>query len=708
LAPTPPRSPIERAELVAREAFGVPGLHTWQAEAIGALLGPAGRVLVVAPTGGGKSLCYQLPALLLGGTAIILSPLISLMEDQVRSLTSRGIAATFLASTLSAEERSRRIAGVRRGDYRLVYAAPERMVDSTYSLVPPGRLSLLAVDEAHCVVQWGHDFRPDYLRIGELIARFRPPRVLACTATATLASRAAILQALSLDGPDTRVILRGFARPNLALDVTEVTGPKEARRQAERAVAEAIGEASRPRGAAIVYAPTRKQTEQVAEHFVARGFRARPYHAGLDGDERARCSEAFQARQVDLVVATNAFGMGIDRPDVRLVVHTSPPSSIEAYYQEVGRGGRDGAPARGLLCFAPSDIALRKRLIEAGTDGSPSDAATQARLWGLFRDLLRFVDAQSCRHDFILRYFGDESESLGGCGRCDVCRDAQQAADNDPTLLERDTETVRMALAGAARARRRGGLSSVAEMLAGVGSDRVERFGFHELSTFGLLRERGYPGAMAVLRAAIAAGYLDVTTGDFPVPFLTRRGAEVMRGEAPNSVRLRPPPVGVRPTRSRAALKAATPAAPLSGEAARRYEIVRSLRTRLARERKAPPYVVASELALRSLAQSPPRDLRALEELPGWGPQSVAKYGLLFLQALQGASDNPYIGELRRRALGHPHPDAEQRPCRMAGLWSRPAVPPCHLSSIVHDEKQWLWAALGRAGDGCFLPSPSG
>lgn len=632
---------------MARESFGVTALHPWQAEAIRALLAPGGRVLVVAPTGGGKSLCYQLPALLLGGTAIILSPLISLMEDQVRSLCARGISATFLASTLSSEERSRRIAGVRRGDYRLVYAAPERMVDSTYSLVPPGRLSLLAVDEAHCVVQWGHDFRPDYLRIGELIARFRPPRVLACTATATPASRAAILQALSLDGPDTSVILRGFARPNLALDVTEVTGPKEARKQAERAVITALGDAAKPRGAAIVYAPTRKQTEQVAAHFATQGWRARPYHAGLDGDERARCSEAFQARSVDLVVATNAFGMGIDRSDVRLVVHTSPPSSIEAYYQEVGRGGRDGAPARGLLCFAPSDIALRRRLIESGTDGSPADAATQARLWGLFRDLLRFVDAQSCRHDFILRYFSDESESLGGCGRCDVCREMRRAVEDDPAALERDTQTLRMALAGIARAKRRGGLSSVAEMLAGVRSDRVERFGFHELSTFGLLRDQGYPGSMAVLRAAIAAGYLDVSTGDFPIPFLTRRGAEVMRGEAPSTVRLKPPPAaGPRSSRSRSspAKAAAVTAAPLTGEAARRYELLRTLRTNLARERKAPPYVVASELALRSLAQSHPRDLASLAELPGWGPQSASKYGQIFLSAL--AESPPSIGRL--------------------------------------------------------------
>ena len=626
----------------------MPGLHPWQAEAIGALLGPGGRVLVVAPTGGGKSLCYQLPAVLLGGTAIILSPLISLMEDQVRSLTTRGIPATFLASTLSADERARRIAGVRRGDYRLVYAAPERMVDSTYSLVPPGRLSLLAVDEAHCVVQWGHDFRPDYLRIGELIARFRPPRVLACTATATPESRAAILQALSLDGPDTHVVLRGFARPNLALDVVEVTGPKEGRRQAELALAAALGEPARPRGAAIVYAPTRKQTEQIATHLAARGWRARPYHAGLDGDERARCSEAFQARSVDLVVATNAFGMGIDRSDVRLVVHASPPSSIEAYYQEVGRAGRDGVPARGLLCFAPSDIALRRRLVEAGADGSPNDAATQARLWGLFRDLLRFVDAQSCRHDFILRYFGDESESLGGCGRCDVCRDLRRVIEDDPAALERDTETVRMALAGVARARRRGGLASVAEMLAGMRSDRVERFGFHELSTFGLLRDQGYPGAMAVLRAGIAAGYLDVSTGDFPIPYLTRRGAEVMRGEVPSNVRLKPPPTGARAARPRSSstrvASAAAPAAPLTGEAGRRYEFLRGVRTRLAREHKVPPYVVASDLALRSIALAPPPSPAALQELPGWGPQSTAKYGVLFLRALSegdGVAETP-------------------------------------------------------------------
>ncbi|HEU4533040.1 MAG TPA: HRDC domain-containing protein, partial [Polyangiaceae bacterium] len=328
-----------------------------------------------------------------------------------------------------------------------------------------------------------------------------------------------------------------------------------------------------------------------------------------------------------------------DRSDVRLVVHTSPPSSIEAYYQEVGRGGRDGAPARGLLCFAPSDIALRRRLIESGADGSPADAATQARLWGLFRDLLRFVDAQSCRHDFILRYFGDESESLGGCGRCDVCREMRRAVEDDPAAIERDALTLRMALAGIARAKRRGGLSSVAEMLAGVRSDRVERFGFHELSTFGLLRDQGYAGAMAVLRAAIAAGYLDVTTGDFPIPYLTRRGAEVMRGEVASNVRLKPPQAaGPRSSRSRSApakaAAAAAVAAPLAGEAARRYELLRALRTNLARERKAPPYVVASELALRSLAQSPPRDVAALEELPGWGPQSAAKYGQIFLSAL--------------------------------------------------------------------------
>ena len=346
------------------ERFGIPRLYGWQREAIDAVLAPPSRVLLVAPTGGGKSLCYQLPAVALGGTSLVLSPLISLMEDQVRALEARGIAATFFASSLPWEENRRRLGQLRAGAYSLVYAAPERLGSDAFLDALAGvRLDLVAVDEAHCIVQWGHDFRPDYLRIGEVLERLAPPRVLACTATATPDARDEIVRQLRFDPDAVTTVLRGFARPNLHLAVREVSGPREARELTRAALADALGAPSSPGGSGIVYAATRKAAERIAEDLREVGWDARPYHAGLPADDRASVSAAFAARTLAVVVATNAFGMGIDRPDVRVVVHAQPPASIEAYYQEVGRAGRDGAPAAGLLLFAGADIALRRRLV---------------------------------------------------------------------------------------------------------------------------------------------------------------------------------------------------------------------------------------------------------------------------------------------------------------------------------------------------------
>ena len=618
---------------LAREQFGIPGPFPWQEEAMKALVQPDARVLVVAPTGGGKSLCYQLPACLLEGTALVVSPLISLMEDQVRSLEQRGIPATYLASTLSAEERQARFAGIRRGKYRLVYVAPERLSESIYDIVPMHQLSLLAIDEAHCIVHWGQDFRPDYLRLGEVIRRMPPPRLLACTATATPATRGEILRALGLTEDRVALVLRGFARPNLALSVEHTTSPREAMRRADEALRLTLVDPKAPRGAGIIYAATRKQTEQVAEFLGAQGWRAHPYHAGLDGELRGRVSRAFADRHLDVVVATNAFGMGIDRPDVRVVVHTQPPSSIEAYYQEVGRAGRDGRPAGGLLCLSPADIPLRRRMIETGLDGQPADKASIQRQWGLFRDLLRYVDACSCRHDFILRYFSDDAEAIGGCGRCDVCRARAAEERDDPVVLERDTLLVRKALAGVARAGRRGGLASVCDMLRGVENDRIARFGFDQLSTFGLLRELSHEEVMAALRAAVAAGYVDVATGDFPVPFLTELGARVMRGETPSSIRLRP--VAPRAPRTRARKARARNDAPPSSDARLRFDALRELRARLARDASVPPYVIAHDAALLAAAERNPRTLLELADVHGWGAARVARFGQAVLDVLR-------------------------------------------------------------------------
>jgi len=320
------------------------------------------------------------------------------MEDQVRSLAARGIRATYLASTLSMDERSARKTAIRRGEIDLVYVAPERLQEGVASFLSRG-LELLAIDEAHCVVQWGHDFRPDYLRIGEFIRERRPARVLACTATATPDTRDEILRALGLPVEGTHVVLRGFARPNLALSVTEVEGPRDALTTTE-AVLRVPSVLRATRRARASSTPARARTPSESPRPSRRRASPRsPITQASTARYGRRSRLRFAAGEARVIVATNAFGMGIDRSDVRVVVHAQPPASIEAYYQEVGRAGRDGAPAEGVLCIAPADIGLRRRLIETGTDGARADEQAIARAWRLFRDLLALVDARSCRHD---------------------------------------------------------------------------------------------------------------------------------------------------------------------------------------------------------------------------------------------------------------------------------------------------------------------
>ncbi|WP_437970771.1 ATP-dependent DNA helicase RecQ [Sorangium sp. So ce260] len=687
----PPESPPPSIDAVLAERFGIASFRPWQREAIDALLGGAGRVLVVAPTGGGKSLCYQLPAVALPGTTLVLSPLISLMEDQVRALDARGIPATFIASSLAREESGRRLAALRRGEYKLVYAAPERLaLDGFLEALAASRLSLVAIDEAHCIVQWGHDFRPDYLRIGAALARLRPPRVLACTATATPDARDEIIRRLGWplrpsdgdddggpegghgpEGPPPKVILRGFARPNLHLQVSAVDGPREAGRRTARALLDALGDPGRPRGAGIVYAATRKGAERLAEALRDAGWNAEAYHAGLAPESRARLSAGFADRSLSVVVATNAFGMGIDRPDVRLVVHAQPPSSIEAYYQEVGRAGRDGDPARGLLLFAPADIALRRRLCQLGEGGAEASADDAARAWGLFRELLRYVDAATCRHDFILRYFGDEAESLGGCGHCDVCLEVDALETSDPAALARDNDLVRRALAGVARAKGGAGMQAIASMLVGESNERVRRMGLDRLSTFGVLEGKSHDEAMSILRVLLANAWIDLTTGEFPVPLVTPAGWRVMRGEVPARVRLPLPAARRRPLRRAAPgpAPAARPApaalarprrgaqaspaaaahdeAPLSEPAAPRasapaqeapgaeleerdaplFEALRAHRAALAKEKSLPAYVIAHDRTLREIARIRPASLDDLALARGMGQAKISSYG---------------------------------------------------------------------------------
>jgi ATP-dependent DNA helicase RecQ len=415
---------------------------------------------------------------LLPGTSLVISPLVSLMHDQVAALTARGVPATYLAATLSADELRARMRGLGSGAFRLAYVAPERLGFPGFrALLRELDCPLVAVDEAHCISEWGHDFRPEYLEIGGLLADLPRAAVLACTATATPVVRDEILARLGLPA-DTRQLVRGFARPNLGLRAATIGGGRERSAQVDGVLAEMLGRPRAGRGTGIVYAPTRKSAEEEAGRLAALGWRAEVYHAGLSGSARERAQRAFAEGRAELVVATNAFGMGIDRADVRAVVHLAPPGSIEAYYQEVGRAGRDGAPAVGLLLMSARDLPLRRALLERGSEGAPPpEPAVVEHKWGLFLELVRWAEGGSCRHDAILRYFGDEAETLHGCGRCDVC--VALAAGGGEGAGEHDAEAatliVRKALSGVARVHGRFGLATAVKLIRGEGSRASSR-----------------------------------------------------------------------------------------------------------------------------------------------------------------------------------------------------------------------------------------
>lgn len=626
------------------ERFRLEKLWDWQREAIEGLLFGVGRALVIAPTGGGKSLCYQLPAALLsateeGGCSVVISPLIALMDDQVRALQNRGIRATYVASTLSQAERQRREEGMVAGDYEIVYVAPERLRSSWFvRALVRARPPLVAVDEAHCISQWGHDFRPDYMRLAEVIRVVAPRYLIACTATATPAVRDEIMLRLDMPMNETAMVLRGFARENLHLSVEEIDKKKRRVERSLELVRQHVGKPDKPKGAAIIYAGTRKGSGALAEEVKALGYRAAAYHAGREATEREEIGLAFAEQRLDVVVATNAFGMGIDRPDIRLVVHTRAPGSIEAYYQEVGRGGRDGEAAFGVLLSGTSDLGFRRRLIEQGSsrDGAgPPDAASIQRQWELFLELMRYIQAGSCRHDYILRYFGDEGEVLGGCGHCDMC-ELLGPNPEEPLLSEEDRLVVRKALSGVARLRLRAGMSLLADSLKGKDTARVRRIGLDQLSTHGLLAEHSTQWILALLRRLIAAGLVDVTPNDFPMPYLTPLGIATMKGEVP--VRVLPPVAGKarhKTVRRRSSAGSEASLSPVAGDNLELFEQLRAERLRLARDAGVPAYVVCGDRSLRDMAQLRPSNENELLGIYGMGQRRIERYGNEFLRVIR-------------------------------------------------------------------------
>jgi ATP-dependent DNA helicase RecQ len=653
----PPAGPGVSEELLSStlRRLGYEGFRSGQQRAIETLLRER-RLLFVAPTGGGKSLIYQLTACLLTGTTIVVSPLIALMNDQVTALERRGIPATFLASTLSSEELGRRIAGFARGAYKLVYVAPERLAFSGFqSLLTEVSCPLVAIDEAHCISEWGHDFRPEYMQIDRVLARLPKARVLACTATATPVVRDEILSRLRLPA-DTPQLIHGFERPNLVLRAREVQSASEGRKQADLLLREVLGSPAGRRGArtpattpsrkgsAIIYGPTRKSCQAEAERLQGDGWLADAYHAGLPPKERDRVQAAFTDGELEIVVATNAFGMGVDRSDVRAVIHLAPPGSIEAYYQEVGRAGRDGQPSHGLLLSSPKDIAMRRRLLEADSDGRAPDPALVEHKWNMFLELLRWAEGGTCRHTAILRYFGTQN-TPPDCGRCDVCTEIGP----EDASLEEVTLLVRKALSAVARVHGKFGLTLAAKLLRGERDERLEKSGLHLVPTFGVLRDKPQAWLVSLLRRCVTAGWVAFSGGDRPILYLTHDGQHAMKGT--RAVRLRLPPErrsvpgasdlgrsGERErfgSSSRTGERRLSPLAETSPADEPLFEALRAHRLAIARDQGVMPYVIASDRSLRELCLLKPRNLAELLDVYGFGETRAERYGPGLLEVVQ-------------------------------------------------------------------------
>ena len=587
---------------VLQRVWGYPAFRGDQAEIVETIVA-GGDALVLMPTGGGKSLCYQVPALVRDGTGIVVSPLIALMQDQVDALAVLGVRAAYLNSTQGPGERDAVERAYRAGELDLLYLAPERLaVPGTMEFLDSAPIALFAIDEAHCVAQWGHDFRPDYLGLSVLHERWPEVPRIALTATATAATRAEILQRLALG--EARQFVASFDRPNITYRIE----PKD---QPIKQVLRLIRE-EHAGDAGIVYCLSRNSVERTAEALAAAGIDAIPYHAGLDQGTRRRNQERFLREDGVVIVATIAFGMGIDKPDVRFVAHLDLPKSVEGYYQETGRAGRDGLPSTAWMAYGLADVVQQRRLIEQ-SEGSP---AHRRNLSAHLDAMLALCETVDCRRARLLRYFG-EDRAPGGCGNCDTCLSPPEAWDGTLAAQKLLSTIVRLD-------RERGqryGAGQLIDILLGRETDRVRQLGHDSLSTFGIGTELSEAEWRGVVRQLLAQGLVGVRD-EYGTLQLAEEGAGVLRGERP--VMLRKDVAAARRPSARAAK--ALPA-DLPPEALGLFEALRSWRAVTAREQSVPAYVVFADATLRGIAATRPATLDELALVSGVGAKKLESYG---------------------------------------------------------------------------------
>ncbi len=591
----------ERALHLLETVFGYSSFRGQQAEIV-ELIAQGGDALVLMPTGGGKSLCYQIPSLLRDGVGVVISPLIALMQDQVDALAEVGVRAAFLNSTQTYEEASRIERMVRTGELDLVYVAPERlMTPRCLDLLSASKIALFAIDEAHCVSQWGHDFRPEYIKLSILHERFPDVPRIALTATADQQTRTEIAHRLQLD--DARMFISSFDRPNIRYQIVEKANGRK--QLLDFIQAEHMGDAG------IVYCLSRKKVEETAEFLNASGIRALPYHAGMKFEERSKNQARFLREEGIVMTATIAFGMGIDKPDVRFVAHLDLPKSIEGYYQETGRGGRDGQPANAWMAYGLQDVVQQRRMI----DESEADE-TFKRVLGVKLDaMLGLCETLGCRRRHLLEYFGQSSEP---CGNCDTCL--------NPPVSFNATVPVQKLLSAIYRVDQRFGAGHVLDVLRGIESDKIKQWRHDQLSVFGIGAALSEAEWRAILRQSIALGLVAVDYESYNALKLTDAAKPVLRGGEQVQLREYQKPVKARRAASGKAPKGYVENE-LSGLDQVIFDKLRWWRVETARKHNVPAYVIFHDATMREIAKARPGSLDDLRGVSGVGEKKLETYG---------------------------------------------------------------------------------